>query len=94
MGDVRRDWREIRAIESTLAEFVWLVSERDATGADVPPRVVQVAAGRAAQLLHAKTHRLAADEEVHAQRESEEAAKRSVREENLRRQGIAIVPIR
>jgi outer membrane murein-binding lipoprotein Lpp len=93
MADVRRDWREIRAIESTLPEFVWLTSELDSTGEAVPARVVQVTAARAAQLLHAKTHRLATDEEVNALREQEEAAKRAARQESLRRRGIAIVSI-
>ena len=93
MHDVRRDWREIRTIESTLPEFVWLVSERDSAGEAVPECVVQVAAARAAQFLHAKTHRLATGEEVSALKEREEAAKRSAHHDLLRRQGIAVVAI-
>jgi hypothetical protein len=89
MPDVRRYWQEIRAIESKLPEFVWLVGVENSLGS-----IVQVAAAQAARLLHAKSHRLASDEEITARRAEEDAARDRVRHERLRRQGIAIVAVR
>ena len=86
MPDVRRYWQEIRAIEKTLPEFVWLAGAENS--------LVEVAAAQAAHLLHAKSHRLATEEEITARREGEAAAKERVRHERLRRQGIAIVAVR
>jgi hypothetical protein len=88
MPDVRRYWQEIRAIEKTLPEFVWLA------GVDSRGSIVEVAAARAAHLLHAKSHRFATEEEVAARKAEEAAVKESVRHERLRRQGIAIVAVR
>jgi hypothetical protein len=87
MPDVRRYWQEIRAIESKLPEFVWLV------GVDSHGSIVEVTAAQAALLLHAKSHRLAAEEEIAARRVEQEASKDRARHERLRRQGIAIVAV-
>ncbi len=89
MPDVRRYWQEIRAIEKTLPEFVWLAGGENATGS-----IVEVAAAQAAHLLHAKSHRVATEEEIAAQRVEQDAAKDRVRHERLRRQGIAIVAVK
>jgi hypothetical protein len=89
MPDVRRYWQEIRAIEKTLPEFVWLAGVEDSTGS-----IVEVGAAQAAHLLHAKSHRLATEEEVAKRRADEAAAKDCVRHERLRRQGIAIMAVR
>jgi hypothetical protein len=88
MADVRRYWQEIRAIEKTLPEFVWLA------GVEGTGSIVEVSAAQAAHLLHAKSHRLAAEEEIVARRAEVEAAKDRVRHERLRRKGIAIVAVR
>jgi hypothetical protein len=85
MPDVKRYWQEVRAIEKTLPEFVWLAGMENS--------LVEVAAAQAAHLLHAKSHRLATEEEIAARRAEEEAAKDCVRHERLRRQGIAIVEV-
>ena len=89
MPDVRRYWQEIRAIEKTLPEFVWLAGVENSSGS-----IVEVARAQAAHLLHAKTHRVAAEEEVAARRDEEDAARERVRHERLRRQGIAIVAVK
>ena len=88
MPDVRRYWQEVRAIESKLPEFVWLA------GVDSLGSIVQVAATRAAHLLHAKSHRFATEEEIAMRIAEDGAAKDRVRQERLRRQGIAIVAVR
>jgi hypothetical protein len=85
MPDVRRYWQEVRAIEKTLPEFVWLAGGENS--------LVEVAAAQVAHLLHAKSHRLATDEEIATRRVKEEAVKDSVRHERLRQQGIAIVAV-
>jgi hypothetical protein len=89
MRDLRRHWQEIRAIESGLPQFVWLASADDSQKC-----VVEVAAAQAARLIHAKSHRLATQEEISAHRAGEEAAKRLDYLDGLRRQGIAIVSVR
>jgi hypothetical protein len=89
MPDVRRYWQEIRAIEKTLPEFVWLAGAENS-----PASIVEVAAAQAAHLLHAKSHRVATEEEVAVRRAEEDAARDRVRHERLRRQGIAIVAVK
>ena len=83
MRDIRRYWREVRALEASLPEFVWLV--------DVEGSVPEVAAGRAAQLLLAKSHRVAGDEELSVQREKEVAASKERQKDLRRREGVAVV---
>ena len=89
MRDLRRHWQEIRTIESSLPQFVWLASVEDSQAC-----VVEVAAAQAARLIHAKSHRLATEEEVSAHQARQETAKRMDHLDELRRQGIAIVPVR
>lgn len=93
MRDLRKYWQEIRAMEKSLPEFVWLMS------LDHPPRgqtggsIAQVAAAAAARLLHSKSHRLAADEEIQAHQAAEAEAKRLAFHEGLRKRGIALAPV-
>jgi hypothetical protein len=93
MRDLRKYWQEIREIEKSLPEFVWLISS------DHPPReqnggcMAQVAAAAAARLLHAKSHRLAADEEIQAHQTAENEAKRLAFHEGLRKRGIAVIAV-
>jgi hypothetical protein len=86
MRDLRRYWKEVRSLEASLPEFVWLV---DAEGS-VP---VEVGAGRAAQLLLAKSHRLASEEELSVQREKELAAGQQRKRDARRREGVAVVSL-
>ena len=93
MRDLRKYWLEIREIEKSLPEFVWLMS------LDNPPRgqrggcIAQVAAGAAARLLHAKSHRLATEDETHAHQTSQDEAKHLAFHEGLRKRGIAVIAV-
>jgi hypothetical protein len=84
MKDLRRYWKEVRALEASLPEFVWLV----AVEGSVP---VEVRAARAAQLLLAKSHRVASEEELSVQREKELVASRQRKRDARRREGVAVV---
>ena len=84
MRDIRRYWSEVRALEASLPEFVWLV---DVEGSDP----VEVPAGRAAQLLLARSHRAASEEELRVQREKELVAGKDLRRDLRRREGVAVV---
>lgn len=84
MRDIRRYWKEVRALEASLPEFVWLV---DVDGS----APIEVAAGRAAQLLLAKSHRVASEEELGVQREKERAAGKERQRDERRREGVAVV---
>ena len=93
MRDLRKYWQEIREIEKGLPEFVWLMS------LDHPPRgqtggsMAQVPAAAAARLLHAKSHRLAAGEEIQAHQTAQDEAKRLAFHEGLRKRGIAVIAV-
>jgi hypothetical protein len=82
--DIRRYWREVRALEASLPQFVWLV---DVEGS----APVEVSAMRAAQLLLAKSHRVASDEEISVQRDRDVAAGKEIVQDRRRRNGIAVV---
>ena len=84
MRDIGRYWKEVRALEASLPEFVWLV---DVEGS-VP---VEVGAGRAAQLLLAKSHRVASEDELSVQREKELGERRERRRDRRRREGVVVV---
>jgi len=64
MMDFRQYWQEIRAIQSQLPAFVWLMSLENAVSRLVGGCIVEVAAEVAARLLHARSHRLATAEEI------------------------------
>ena len=87
MRDIRRYWKDVRALESTLPEFLWLV---DVDGS----APVEVSAARAAQLLLAKSHRMASEEELSVQRGKEVVASKEMRRDTRRREGIAVVPFK
>jgi hypothetical protein len=86
MRDIRRYWKEVRALEASLPPFVRLV---DVEGSDP----VEVTAVRAAQLLLAKSHRMASDDEVSAQGAREKGIEREQRRNALRQEGIAVVTL-
>ena len=52
---------------------------------------VEVGAGRAAQLLIAKSHRVASEDELNIQRESEVAARKERQRNARRREGVVVV---
>jgi len=84
MRDIRRYWSEVRTLEASLPEFVWLVDVEGSVPVEVP-------AGRAAQLLLAKSHREASEDELGVQREKEVAAAKALKRDMLRREGVAVV---
>ena len=84
MRDIRRYWREVRELQASLPEFVWLVDVDGSAPVEVP-------AGRAAQLLLAKSHRVATVEELGVQREAEAVAGKKVEKDRRRREGVAVV---
>ena len=93
MRDLRRYWQEIRAVEKTLPPFPWLVSLDDPKRGWIGGRMVEVSAVQAAQLLHTKSHRLATEEEIAAHLEQENEKRRKSFDDNLRRKGVACVPV-
>ncbi len=85
MFDLRKYWQEIREIEAALPQYPWLI---DAAGT-----LVEVTAQIAAKMLHAKSHRLATEEEVAAHRDRAGSACREATKAEARRQGIETVAI-
>ena len=94
MADLGKYWRELRVIEKTLPDFVWLMSLdnpfKDQTGGSM----VEVAAAVAAKLLYAKSHRLATEEETGAHLSKQQDAQQQAFQQRLRDKGIAVVPIK
>ena len=84
MRDIRRYWTEVRDLEASLPEFLSLV----AVEGSIP---VEVSARLAAQLLLAKSHRVASEEELAVQREKEVAAGKALKRDALRREGVVVV---
>ena len=84
MRDIRRYWKEVRTLQASLPEFVWLV---DVEGS----APVEVTAERAAQLLLAKSHRVASEEELSVQREKEIAADKERKRGIRRREGVVVI---
>jgi hypothetical protein len=87
MNDIRQYWKAVRAIEATLPADVWLV------GVESQDFLTQVPAEAAAKMLHAKSHRMATEEEIESHRAREAAENRSARRERLRRSGAAVVAV-
>jgi hypothetical protein len=84
MRDLHQYWQEIRAIESGLPQFVWVIAE---------DCLIEVARAVAARLLHAKSHRLATEEEVKAREAREAEAEKTAAAERKRREGIEVVEV-
>ena len=93
MPDLKKYWQEIRAIEKSLPAEVWLVSLQNLAKGQVGGAIVEVAAAVAAKLLHAKSQRLATDEEIEAHKTQQDGIKRQTFEQQMRRQGIAVIPL-
>jgi hypothetical protein len=93
MRDVKQYWQEVRALERSLPEFVWLMSVPDAKRGNVGGRMAEVGAAQAAQLLHANSYQRATEEEIAAHLATEEQTRRRSFHEGLRRKGIAVVAV-
>jgi hypothetical protein len=93
MPDLKKYWQEIRAIEKSLPAEVWLVSLQNLAKGQVGGAIAEVAAAVAAKLLHAKSQRLATDEEVEAHKTQQDQVKRQIFEQQMRKQGIAVIPV-
>ena len=93
MRDLRKYWQEIREIEKSLPEFVWLMSVDNPSRGQTGGCTAQVTAAAAARLLHAKSHRLATDGEIQAHQTAEDEAKHLAFHEGLRKRGIAVIAI-
>jgi len=85
MRDLRRYWQEVRALQMSLPEFLWIV--------DHLGTLVEVTAEIAAKLLHAKSHRVAAEEEVRAHLNQLGKAAGDVARLDKEASGVAVVPI-
>jgi len=93
MPDLRKYWQEIRAIEKSLPAEVWLVSLQNLAKGQVAGSIAEVAAAVAAKLLHAKSQRLATDEEIETHKAQQAEIQRQVFEQRMRKQGIAVIPV-
>jgi hypothetical protein len=91
MPDLKRFWQDVRAIERSLPKFSWLVSIENEERGHVGGRIAEVPAGQAALLLHEKSHRVATEEEIGAHHAQEEEVHRQLMNDQLRREGIAVV---
>jgi hypothetical protein len=93
MRDLKVYWQEVRALQHSLPEFVWLMSLEDRKRGMVGGRMAEVGAENAAKLLHGKSHRMATEEEIAAHLEKEDQARRQGLHDGLRRRGIAVVAV-
>jgi hypothetical protein len=91
--DLKRYWREVRELERGLPTFVWLVTVEDGSRGQRGGMIVEVPAAHAAKLLHARSHRAAAAEEIAEHQAKQSAKERREFHEDLRRKGITIIPI-
>ncbi len=95
--NIQQYWREIRELEATLDDFVWLMPTQpgrargNGNAATVQP--VEVSGATAARLLYQKSHRFATAEEIEAYRAREAGLNRAAKKEQLRREGRAQVVI-
>jgi hypothetical protein len=93
MPDLKKYWQEIRAIEKSLPAEVWLVSQQNLAKGQVAGSIVEVAGAVAAKLIHAKSQRLATEEEVQSHKAQRAETQRQVFEQRMCRQGIAVIPV-
>ena len=93
MPDLKKYWQEIRAIERSLPAEVWLVSLQNLAKGQVAGSMVEAAAVVAAKLLYAKSQRLATEDEIEAHKAEQAETKRQVFEQQMRSQGIAVIPV-
>jgi len=93
MPDLKKYWDEIRALESIMTDFVWVMSLHNPARGQVGGSISQVNGSVAARLLHASSHRLASDEELQSHLDQQDQQKREAFRQRLQRQGVAVVPV-
>jgi len=93
MPDLKKYWQDIRAIQQSLPAVVWLMSLENRARGQVAGSMAEVAAAAAAKLLHAKSHRLATEEEIQAHLTRQMEAQRQISRQRLRDRGIALIPV-
>ena len=93
MADLKKYWQDLRAIEETLPDFVWLTSLANRQWGHAGGSMVEVAAAVAAKLLHGKSHRSATEEEIAGHQSQREETQRQAFQQRLRDRGIAVVQI-
>jgi hypothetical protein len=84
MRDLQLYWQEIRALEASLPQFVWVIADGVLS---------EVSAYIAAKLLHGKSHRVATEKEISEHAARGAAANRDATRESLSRRGVAVVPV-
>jgi hypothetical protein len=85
MFDLRQYWEEIREMEASLPQYLWIV---DAAGV-----LIEVTARIAAKLLHAKSHRVAEEHEIELHRERESLLRRGAERTDRIRRGVDVVAV-
>jgi hypothetical protein len=93
MPDLKKYWQDIRAIQQGLPAVVWLMSLENRARSQVAGSMAEVAAAAAAKLLHAKSHRLATEEEIRVHLTRQMEAQRQTTRQRLRDRGIALIPV-
>jgi len=94
MADLKKYWQDLRAIEETLPDYVWLTSLENRSKGQVGGSIVEVTGAVAAKLLHGKSHRPATEEEIHIHRSQQEETQRQAFQQRLRDRGIAVVHVK
>ena len=84
MRDIRRYWKEVRDLEASLPEFMSLVNVEGSAPVEVSARL-------AAQLLLAKSHRVASEEELGVQRAREIVEGKERQRDERRREGVVVI---
>jgi hypothetical protein len=89
--DLRRYWLEVRTLERSLPEFVWLMGIEDPVRRLPGGGPVEVPAAGAARLLHEQSHRIATDAEITEHLAKEAAKKQRAIDDDMQRRGVAVV---
>jgi hypothetical protein len=93
MPDLKKYWQDIRAIQQSLPAVVWLMSLENRAKGQVAGSMAEVAASAAAKLLHARSHRLATEEEIRVHLTHQMETLRQASRQRLRDRGIALIPV-
>jgi hypothetical protein len=91
--DLRKYWQEIRAMERTLPDYVWVVGSGPHARATGTSGQAEVPAALAAKMLHSGSHRRATEEEIKAHKAAQDSLRKQAFHEDMRRQGIAVVAV-
>ena len=84
MRNLQQYWQEIRALEASLPPFVWVIAN---------DCLSEVSAYLAAKLLHAKSHRIATEDEVLAHTQKGAVASREAARVERRWRGVEVVSV-